>query len=160
GASYDYSTEGMTHHGPGDVQILRSLPGMQIVVPGTASEFDQLFREAYANNAPTYYRMSVSENPVEHSVRFGKLEVIRRGNRATVIAVGPMLNRVQSALEDMDVTLLYCTTVAPFDRTALRALCAGNDIIVVEPYYEGTLIPEISAALEDQPTRIKSIGVP
>src|SRR5205823_14275489 len=65
GASYDYSTEGMTHHGPGDVQILRSLPGMQIVVPGNASEFDQLFRQVYANNAPTYYRMSVSENPVE-----------------------------------------------------------------------------------------------
>jgi transketolase len=160
GASYDYSTEGMTHHGPGDVQILRSLPGMQIVVPGNASEFDQLFRQVYANNAPTYYRMSVSENPVEHSVHFGKLEVIRRGNRATIIAVGPMLGRVQSAIEDMDVTLLYCTTVAPFDRTALRALCAGNDIIVVEPYYEGVLVPEISAALEDQPTRIKSIGMP
>src|SRR5256885_3472118 len=59
GASYDYSTEGMTHHGPGDVQILRSLPGMQIVVPGNAGEFDRLFREAYANGCPTYYRLSV-----------------------------------------------------------------------------------------------------
>src|ERR1051326_418645 len=75
GASYDYSTEGMTHHGPGDVQILRSLPGMQIVVPGNAGEFDRLFREAYANDAPTYYRMSANENPVEYPVRFGKLEV-------------------------------------------------------------------------------------
>ena len=57
GASYDYSVEGMTHHGPGDVQILHSLPGMQIVVPGTASEFDTLFRESYANGSPTYYRI-------------------------------------------------------------------------------------------------------
>ncbi len=160
GASYDYSTEGMTHHGPGDVQILRSLPGMQIVVPGNASEFDRLFREAYANGSPTYYRMSVSENPIEYPVRFGKLEVIRRGNHATVIAIGPMLSCVLPAVEDLDVTVLYCTTVAPFDRTTLRALCAGSDIIVVEPYYEGVLVPEISAALEDQPTRIKSIGMP
>jgi transketolase len=38
GASYDYSVEGMTHHGPGDVQILRSLPGMQIIVPGTPGD--------------------------------------------------------------------------------------------------------------------------
>src|SRR6266487_1705979 len=55
GASYDYSTEGMEQHGSVDVQVLRSLPGMQITVPGTASEFDHLFREAYANGSRTYY---------------------------------------------------------------------------------------------------------
>src|SRR2546421_10066845 len=60
GASYDYSTEGMTHHGSGDVQILRSLPGMQIVVPGTAGEFDRLFRETYDNGSATYYRLASS----------------------------------------------------------------------------------------------------
>src|SRR5262249_6568264 len=42
GASYDYSADGMTHQAPGDVQLLRSLPGMQVVVPGTAREFDTL----------------------------------------------------------------------------------------------------------------------
>src|SRR5215470_1182343 len=73
GGSYDYSTEGMTHHGPGDVQILRSLPGMQVIVPGMPGEFDTLFREAYANDSPTYYRLSLKTNPVEHVVRFGKL---------------------------------------------------------------------------------------
>src|SRR6266567_3501292 len=98
GASYDYSTEGMTHHGSGDVQILKSLPGMQIVVPGTASEFDRLFRVAYANGSPTYYRMSTDINSVEYPVQFGKLEVVKRGHQATVIAVGPTLSRVLSAV--------------------------------------------------------------
>src|SRR5258707_3512339 len=70
GASYDYSVEGMTHHGPGDVQILRSLPGMQIVVPGTPREFDVLFREAYANGSHTYYRLNLKSKHVEHAVRF------------------------------------------------------------------------------------------
>src|SRR5436190_18624039 len=89
GASYDYSTEGMTHHGSGDVQILRSLPGMQIVVPGTAGEFDTLFRESYANGFPTYYRLSVKSNPVEYPVRFGEMVIVKQGKQATVIAVGP-----------------------------------------------------------------------
>ncbi len=160
GASYDYGTEGMTHHGTGDVQILCSLPGMQIVVPGSASEFDRLFRAAYANGAPTYYRMSTSENRNEQPVSFGKLLVIREGSRATVIAVGPMLDRVLTATKDMDVTVLYCTTVAPFDRDTLRAHAVSSGIIIVEPYYEGVLVPVVSAALEDRPTRIKSIGVP
>jgi len=160
GASYDYSTEGMTHHGPGDVQVLRSLPGMQIVVPGTANEFDTLFRAAYANGAPTYYRMSSKNNSVEQPVRFGKLEVMKRGGQATVIAVGPALNAVLPAVDGLDVSVLYCTTVAPFDAETLREVCQGNDIVLVEPYYEGVLVPDICAAMEHRPIRVKAIGVP
>lgn len=160
GASYDYSTEGMTHHGSGDVQILRSLPGMQVVVPGTASEFDRLFREGYANGAPTYYRMSTENNPVEHDVRLGKLEVVKQGTRATVIAVGPALARVLPAVEDLDVCVLYCTTVAPFDGETLRAASQSSNIVLVEPYYEGGLVPDICAAMAHTPIRIETIGVP
>jgi transketolase len=160
GASYDYSTEGMTHHGSGDVQILKSLPDMQIVVPGTASEFDRLFRAAYANGSPTYYRMSTDTNSVEYPVQFGKLEVVKQGNQATVIAVGPTLSRVLPAVSDLDVSVLYCTTVAPFDVETLQATCRGYNIIVVEPYYAGTLVPDICAAMVHTPVRIESIGVP
>src|SRR5216683_7614139 len=127
GASYDYSEEGMTHHGPGDVQILRSLPGMQIVVPGTPGEFDALFREVYANGSPTYYRLAIKSNPVEYPVRFGELVVVKQGKQATVIAVGPMLASVLPAVEDMDVTVLYCTTVAPFDGETLRAASQSSN---------------------------------
>ncbi len=160
GASYDYSTEGMTHHGPGDVQILRSLPGMQLVVPGTPGEFDSLFRESYANGSPTYYRMAVKSNPVEYPVRFGELAVVKQGKQATVIAVGPMLAPVLPAVEDMDVTVLYCTTVAPFDGETLRAASQSNKIVVVEPYYEGVLVPDICAAIKQTPICVETIGVP
>ena len=160
GASYDYSTEGMTHHGPGDVQILRSLPGMQIVVPGTPGEFDRLFRKAYANGSPTYYRLSATNNPVEYPVRFGKLEIVQRGKLATVIAVGPMLAVTLSAVEGLEVTVLYCTTVAPFDAETLRAVSQSNKIVLVEPYYAGVLVPDICAAMGRIPVAIESIGVP
>ena len=160
GASYDYSEEGMTHHGSGDVQILRSLPGMQIVVPGTPGEFDALFREVYANGSPTYYRLTIKSNPVEYPVRFGEMVVVKQGKQATVIAVGPMLASVLPAVEDMDVTVLYCTTVAPFDGETLRAASQSSNIVVVEPYYEGVLVPDICAAMKQTPIRVETIGVP
>ena len=160
GASYDYSTEGMTHHGSGDVQILRSLPGMQIVVPGTPGEFDALFRESYANGSPTYYRLTVKSNPVEYPVRFGELVVVKQGKQATVIAVGPMLASVLPAVEDMDVTVLYCTTVAPFDSETLRATSQSTKFVIIEPYYEGVLVPDVCAAMRHTPIRIETIGVP
>src|SRR5579875_123685 len=160
GASYDYSTEGMTHHGPGDVQILRSLPGMQIAVPGTAGEFDRLFRESYANGSPTYYRLSASTNPVEYPVHFGKLEVLQTGSQATILAVGPSLSYTLPAVQDFVVTVLYCTTVAPFDAETFRAHCRNSKIVLVEPYYAGVLVPDISAAMGRVPVAVESIGVP
>jgi transketolase len=160
GGSYDYSTEGMTHHGPGDVPILRSLPGMRIVVPGTPAEFDALFSEAYAAGAPTYYRLGLRSNPTDRPVRFGQLDVVRRGRRATIVAVGPMLAPTLAAVADLDVTVLYCTTVAPFDGATLREATASGDLVLVEPYYAGALVPDVVAAMGQTPVRVAAIGVP
>lgn len=160
GGSYDGSVEGMTHQGPGDIQALRGLPGMQIVVPGTAQEFERLFRQVYANGAPTYYRLALRSNPDEHLVDFGKLQVIKRGKAATIVVVGPMLGNTLQAVEDLDVTVLYCTTVAPFDGETLRRECAGERIVLIEPYYAGGLTADIMAAMRQRPVAVEAIGVP
>ncbi|HET8909074.1 MAG TPA: transketolase C-terminal domain-containing protein [Ktedonobacterales bacterium] len=163
GASYDYSAEGMTHQGSGDVQVLRSLPGMRIVVPGAADEFDTLFRAHYADGQPTYYRLSERQNSMPQRVRFGRAEVIREGSeksRATIVAVGPMLSATLAATEGLDVTVLYYTTVVPFDGETLRSRRPHGHVILVEPFYAGTLIPEVTAAMGDIPVRVEAIGVP
>lgn len=160
GASYDYSEEGMTHHGPGDVAILKQLPGIEIVVPGTAAEFDTLLRERYADGAPTYYRLSVRQNATSQPVRFGLANVLRQGGQATVIAVGPALEPTLAAVADLDVALLYYTTVTPFDAETLRAHSQSGKVALVEPYYEGTLVADVAAALVETPVRIEAIGVP
>ncbi len=77
----------------------------------------------------TYYRLMVKAILVEFPVRFGELVVVKLGKQATVIAVGPMLASVLPAVEDMDVTVLYCTTVAPFDGETLRATSQSNNIV-------------------------------
>jgi transketolase len=62
----------------------------------------------------------------------------------------------------MDLTVLYATTVVPFDEETLRnaAARASADVILIEPYYEGGLVPEIARALQRVPARIETIGVP
>lgn len=160
GASYDYSTEGMTHHGLADVPILLSLPEMQVVAPGTPQEFDRLFRESYTNGRPTYFRLGVTSNASDQPVSFGKMHIVRRGSAATVIVVGPMLEATLSAVEGMDVTVLYCTTPAPFDGETLRAVWKGESIVLVEPYYAGALVPAICEALKPEPVAILPIGAP
>jgi transketolase len=162
GASYDYGTDGMTHHGSADVPILKTLPRMQICVPGTSDEFEILLRQTYSNGAPTYIRTSVQQNDSSRMVSFGKLHLEREGRDGIVVAVGPMLDRTLAAVEDLDLTVLYATTVAPFDEETLRDAVAkaSSDVILVEPYYEGGLVQDIARALRDIPTRIEAIGVP
>jgi len=160
GASYDYASLGCTHHCPGDIAVLKSIPGMEIVVPGTSAEFDSLFRQSYANGKPTYFRLSEREHSSVLDVKPGKAQVLKIGGSATVIAVGPLLDAVSEAVAELDVTLLYYTTLLPFDSETLRQNCHSEKVILCEPYYEGGLAFEIFRALGTRAVSLKCIGVP
>lgn len=160
GASYDYAALGCTHHCPGDVGTLKNMPGMEIVLPGTAGEFDQLFRQGYANGHPTYYRLSERENPVTLEVSFGKANVVQTGSLATVVTVGPALKPVLEAVKDLDVAVVYYTCVSPFDVETLKANCSSGKVLLCEPYYSGGLVSDILKALWPSPVLMDSVGVP
>jgi transketolase len=161
GAPYDYGTEGGTHHAPGDVGVMMTIPGAEVLVPGHANELDALLRGTYANGRLTYLRASVVQNEEAFDVMPGLLHVIRRGTHATVVAVGPMLSRTLAASEGLDVTVLYATSIAPFDAGGLAAAVGEAPLVIaVEPFYEGTLVPALTEALRHLPSRFASIGVP
>ena len=71
-----------------------------------------------------------------------------------------MLDRVVAATADMDVTVLYTATPHPLDVSALRGMMKMPDVVIAEPYLEGTSAGSLSAALGDVPHRLLSIGVP
>lgn len=159
GGSFDYSALGMTHYCPGDVGALMQIPNMQIVLPGTAKEMDHLMMEAYDNGSPTYFRLSESSNAVEHDVSFAQAVVVKRGTKATIIAVGTMLPAVMEAAADLDVTILYYTTVRPFDRKTLLQNLPTNKILLCEPYYTGALTTEIVMTCRDNPVCLDFVGM-
>ncbi len=160
GASYDYAALGATHHCPADVGTLKNIPGMEIVVPGTAQEFDTLFRQSYDDGRPTYFRLSERANAESQNVKFGKAQVVKKGTRATVIAVGPLLENALTATEKEDVTILYYTTLAPFDAKTLRSNLAGDKILICEPYYEGALALDVINTFPNQAIQIAHAGMP
>lgn len=161
GASYDYGTSGFTHHSPGDVAALSTVPRMEILVPGAAAEAHALVRATYANGRPTYVRTTKAENAAARELAPAGLTLVRRGTELTVVAVGPMLDRTLAALDGIDATVLYATTVYPLDAATLAAEAApSTDVLVVEPFYAGTLAGQLTAALAHRPIRLLSVGVP
>lgn len=160
GASYDSTTSGRTHQAPEDVALMATLPGFSIFVPGHSDEAETLLRHAAGDDHSAYVRLSEESNTTARPVEPGKLHIERQGpaDAPVIIAVGPKLDAVNEAIADLDVTVLYATTFRPFDKETLKQL-VSTDVVVVEPYLEGTSAADISAALSDRPHRLLSIGV-
>jgi transketolase len=161
GASNDYSTEGATHHAPADVAALLAIPTFQILAPGHPAEVAALLRQTYDNGLPTYLRTTIAENTGPKDVSAGRLEIVRRGTKGTVIAFGPLLDRVLEATREMDVDVLYATSVRPFDRAVLHEVAGTSPrVLTVEPWYEGTVAELLTETFADRSARIGSIGIP
>lgn len=159
GASYDMSKAGRTHQSPGDVALMDSLPGWTVHVPGHASEVRRLLLESIPGDGRVYLRLSAQTNAAPHlGVGFTRL---RFGSSGVVIAVGPVLDRVLRACAGLDVTVLYASTIRPFDSAGLRSavLSASPSVVLVEPYLAGTSAYWATEALSDVPHRLKSLGV-
>jgi len=58
-----------------------------------------------------------------------------------------------------EVTVLYASTVRPFDRHTVRATLGAPVVVLVEPYLAGTSAPEVASALADLPHRVLGLGV-
>lgn len=161
GASFDGAPMGRTHQAPEDVALIGALPGWEIVVPGHPDEAEAILRSAAVGTGRIYIRLSEQRNAqAQRSAEHGRMAVVRRGGAATVIAVGPMLDPVLEAMADLDVTVLYATTVRPFDAATLRATLGVPVVILVEPYLAGTSSALVSETLDDRPHRLLAIGVP
>lgn len=138
GASYDAVEEGRTHQAPEDVALLDTLPGWSIHVPGHPDEVETLLRRAAVSDDRSCLRLSEATNTAARPVGSGQFDVVRRGSRGTVVAVGPMLDRTVAAVEGLDVTVLYAVTVRPFDAATLVETLAEPNVVLVEPYLAGT----------------------
>lgn len=160
GASYDSAVSGRTHQAPEDVALMASLPGWRIVVPGHPDEVPGLLRAAAARDDRTYLRLTERANADAGDARSERMRVARRGSRATVIAVGPLLDAVLEATAGLEVTVLHAITVRPFDADTLRATLGAPVVAIAEPYLAGTSSAEVSRALEDRPHRLLALGVP
>ncbi|MEV6329428.1 transketolase [Streptomyces sp. NPDC051909] len=161
GGSYDWPAGGFTHMSPGDVALMDTLDGWTVHVPGHPDEAETLLRRAAASDESVYVRLSVHANASAHPLTRSGFHALREGSRGVVVAVGPMLDAVLAATEGLDVTVLYATTVRPFDGAALRRAVAGArpDVVLVEPYLAGTSTGAANDALVEVPHRVLGLGI-
>src|SRR5579872_3655743 len=64
GGGFSYGPMGATHHALEDITLMRSLPGMTVIAPGSKYEVQQLSAQIHAAQSPTYVRLSNNEEKV------------------------------------------------------------------------------------------------
>jgi transketolase len=139
GSAFDYSNLGCTHHCYNDFALLKTLPGVEITYPGTALEFDVLFRQAYRNPSVTYYRIPGRSHGVEFKasdIELGRGVKVEDGSDLTLIATGPHLRtalevRSRLAASGTSVEVIYIHTIRPLDVDLVHASVEKTRRVVV-----------------------------
>jgi len=132
GASFDYAWDGATHHAYTDLALLRLLPDMEVMQPGSDKEADLLIRSQYNNGNPSYFRLSDNPHNIDIPVKFGKAVVLKNTNSpVTVMTAGPILGNVFEACKDLQVNLVYFHTIKPIDKEIIHKF-GNTEIIIVQ----------------------------
>jgi len=157
GASFDYSTLGCTHHCPGDVNILSNIPGLNIFIPGHEKEFRNSFKTNWNNKSLNYFRLSEKANLENFDLELGETQKLTAGNAACLVVIGPLLDEVRAAISELDIELHYTNTLSSSLSLRLQSQFPGNKLIIVEPFYSGSIRQHLDSTLESTALRILQI---
>ena len=153
--------DGATHQCNEDFALMRTIPGMVVMVPSDDVEAEAMVRAAYAHKGPVYMRFSrlatpVFNNPETYKFEIGKAITMREGKDVAIIAAEKL------AAEGIEARVIDMHTIKPLDEEAvLRAAKEIGKIVTVEEHSIigglGSAVAEVIA--EQCPAKLKRVGI-
>jgi len=167
--------DGPTHHGVFDLAYLRMIPGLTIMVPKDENELRQMLLLALKMDKPVAIRYPRGQGTgrtltAAKSFRPGEAEVVRPGEHAAILALGPMVQTAVEAAELLNRVGINCAVinarfVKPLDRkTILHWARRVPHLITVEDHVLtggfGSAVLELLADSGLRKSRISRLGYP
>jgi transketolase len=142
GAGFSYGPLGMSHHATEDLTIMRSLPNVTVLSPGTIEEARQITRAAVDIDNVCYLRLDKSfyDDPLESEFELFKATRLSEGTDVTLITTGGILEEVMIAQEllrekNIQARVLNFHSVKPLDvAEILKANAETKGIITIEEH--------------------------
>ena len=164
--------DGATHQCNEDFALMRTIPGMVVMVPSDDVEAEAMVRAAYAHKGPVYMRFSrlatpVFNNPETYKFEIGKAITMREGKDVAIIAAGlPLASAMEAAeklaAEGIEARVIDMHTIKPLDEeTVLRAAKEIGKIVTIEEHsIIGGLGSAVAEVLAEQcPAKLKRVGI-
>ena len=167
-----YGALGATHHSLHDVAVLRTFPGMNVILPCDARQTAKVVKMLVDHPAPTYVRVGraavpdVYEND-DFEFRLGKANTLAEGDDLAIIAAGETVYHALQASRSLEkkgihARVLDLSSIKPFDAEAVRKAAAetGRIITVEEHSIYGGLGALVTECLSEHPVPVKILGIP
>ncbi len=164
--------DGASHQCNEDIALMRTIPGMTVIIPSDDVEAKAAVRAAYEHEGPVYMRFGrlavpvINDNPDYH-FELGKGIVLREGTDLTIIATGLCVNSALEAAEKLaaegvNAEVINIHTIKPLDEDLVVASAkkTGKVVTVEEHSIIGGLGGAVCEVLsEKMPTKVLRIGV-
>jgi len=144
GGGFAYGQLGMSHHATEDMAIMKALPNVDVLVPGTDSEAEEISKIAFNRNCTSYIRLDKSaaiETDEVEPFRFGMLRRFRSGSDIAIIGIGGILEEALKAAEELkdkhsiSASVFGCHSLKPFDSNGFaKILSEIKNIVTVEEH--------------------------
>ncbi|MDR0892824.1 MAG: transketolase family protein [Mediterranea sp.] len=167
-----YGALGATHHSLHDMAVLRTFPGMNVVLPCDARQTRKLVKLLVDYPAPVYVRVGrgavpdVYEND-DFDCAFGKANTLLDGTDLTIIGTGETVYHAYQAglrlrKRGIHARVLDMSFVKPCDTEAIRKAAAetGRIVTVEEHSRFGGLGSIVVETIADHPVPVRILGIP
>ncbi len=171
-AGISVGEDGATHQCNEDVALMRTIPGMTVIVPSDDVEAKAAVKAAYEHQGPCYLRFGRLAVPVindkpDYKFELGKGVVLREGKDVTIIASGLPVSSCLEAAEKLaadgiDAEVINIHTIKPLDEELVLASAkkTGKVVTVEEHSVIGGLGSAVCDCLSEKaPTKVLKIGV-
>ena len=164
--------DGATHQCNEDVALMRTIPGMTVVVPSDDVEAKAAVRAAIEMEGPVYLRFGRAAVPVindrpDYKFEIGKGVLLREGTDVTIIASGITVSSALEAAEmlaadGISAEVINIHTIKPLDEELVLASAKKTGKVVTAE--EHTVIGGLGSAVcdclsEKHPTPVLRIGM-
>jgi transketolase len=168
-----YGALGSTHHSLHDIAVLRTFPGMHIVLPCDVRQTRKLVKQLTGYNHPVYIRVGRNAVPDLYpddtfEFQIGKANTLMNGNDISLIGTGETVYHCLEAAKKLknngiNARVIDMHTLKPADtETILKAARETGKIITVEEHSIfgglGAIVAEI--VTQNHPVPVKIIGIP
>jgi transketolase len=168
-----YGALGFSHHSLHDIAVLRTFPGMHVVLPCDIYQTRKLVEELIDYPYPVYVRVGRNAVPnvyESENVEFkiGKANQIADGNDLTIIGTGETVYHCLEASKilkekGINARVIDMHTLKPFDKEIVeKAAIETGRIITVEEHSIfgglGSAVTEIVS--QTHPVPVKILGIP
>ena len=164
--------DGATHQCNEDVALMRTIPGMTVIVPSDDVEAKAAVRAAIEMTGPVYLRFGRAAVPVindrpDYKFEIGKGVLLKEGKDVTIIASGITVASALEAAEmlandGIDAEVINIHTIKPLDEELVLASAKKTGKVVTAE--EHTVIGGLGSAVcdclsEKHPTPVLRIGM-